>query len=278
MKYKSKKYTSPKYVTQTSKKDNIKKSVLKKQVAASILFVAVMFSLSGLGIVKRPVVKSVFGYVSRVSQMLSPQKIKSSAFLKSVGNNIYDFCFGYLKQDDQKNTKVYAVNETLQEPLPKTEEQAKETALEPDLAESPNVQPQLAEQPKEIFEPIWPINGEITSEFGNRVHPVSGESRFHNGTDIAANEGDEIRACEDGIVETATYNKYSGNYVVIVHQNGFASSYSHMSKLLAVQGAEVKKGDLIGLAGSTGIATGPHLHFEIKENGLCKNPKDFIKE
>jgi murein DD-endopeptidase MepM/ murein hydrolase activator NlpD len=127
------------------------------------------------------------------------------------------------------------------------------------------------------FLPSMPCDGELSSEFGERIHPLSGDSTFHNGIDIALDEGDPVTACFDGEVITSEYNDYSGNYVIIKHIDDYTSSYAHMSRLEVPVGTLVKKGDVIGLAGSTGSATGPHLHFEIRRGGTPLDPWKMIE-
>lgn len=277
MKYKTRKTNISKYISSEAKKEISKKNTLKKQIAASIIFVSVMFSLSGFGIVKRPVIQSVFGYVSHVSDIFSPEKIKNSKFLKNAGEHIFDFCFGYLKHNENEKTSVHALSKKNEEAA--TEKPATvETPVESDSDVHSDAQAVYIEESVLAFEPIMPCEGEVSSEFGNRVHPVSGETKFHNGIDIAADEGTKIFACEEGITDIAAFNDYSGKHVIISHEDGYTSSYSHMSYLLVTPGTKVKKGDVIGLVGSTGIATGPHLHFEIKKDGTCIDPKEIIKE
>ena len=128
-----------------------------------------------------------------------------------------------------------------------------------------------------LFKALNPCAGRLSSDFGERVHPVSGNVKAHNGIDIAAPEGNAVMACADGVVKFAGYNSSSGNYVIIDHGNGYTSSYAHMLKTLRKTGDSVKRGDVIGKVGSTGVSTGPHLHFEIRINDEAVNPRDYIE-
>lgn len=119
----------------------------------------------------------------------------------------------------------------------------------------------------------------ISSEFGKRQNPFSGKWKNHNGIDLAANEGTEIFAIKDGQVSLCIQNDYTfGNYIIISHDDGrMTSVYAHLQKILVKNDDIVKKGDLIGYVGSTGQVTGPHLHFEIRQNGKAQDPKSILK-
>ena len=112
---------------------------------------------------------------------------------------------------------------------------------------------------------------DITSKFGFRTHPVSGEYKFHNGIDIRANEGEYVYAVYDGVVITAGYDNVSGNKVVIKHP-GFNSHYAHLKEIFVKEKEKVKKGQVIGTVGRTGLATGYHLHFSISKAGVFLDP------
>ena len=120
-------------------------------------------------------------------------------------------------------------------------------------------------------------NARISSGYGKRVHPITGKAKFHRGQDFAVNRGTPIYAPADGAVEvTRASNKGSGNFLRILHTYGFSSSYSHMSKFSVKRGDFVKKGDLIGYSGNTGLSSGPHLHYEVRFVGRSLDPKYFI--
>lgn len=119
--------------------------------------------------------------------------------------------------------------------------------------------------------------GRISSGYGKRVHPVTGDVKFHRGQDFAVNVGTAIYAPADGVVEvTRPSNQGSGNYMRLQHSFGFTSSYSHMSKFEVQMGDFVQKGDLIGYSGNTGLTSGPHLHYEIRFVGRSLDPKPFV--
>lgn len=121
-----------------------------------------------------------------------------------------------------------------------------------------------------------PVHGEITSEYGNRTNPVSGEYLMHSGVDIAASQGTEIRAAYSGIVSEVGNNSVGGNYISLVHKDGSETLYCHCSKIIAEKGDVIRAGETIALVGSTGRSTGPHLHFEITVDGKTENPLLYL--
>ena len=124
---------------------------------------------------------------------------------------------------------------------------------------------------------VMPVSGRLTSPFGMRVHPVLGYERMHNGIDLAAAQGTPIYATRSGQVTTCAYQAGgAGNYVSINHLDGFASIYMHMTHYVVSPGQNVSQGQLIGSVGSTGISTGPHLHFGISYAGTYVNPLAYV--
>ena len=117
----------------------------------------------------------------------------------------------------------------------------------------------------------------VTSEFGNRIDPITGKRKGHTGTDLAVPIGMPIRAALPGTVTVSKYNAGGyGYYVMIDHGNGLTTLYGHCSQLLARVGQNVQAGDIIALSGSTGRSTGPHLHFEVRVNGERTNPRAYL--
>jgi murein DD-endopeptidase MepM/ murein hydrolase activator NlpD len=120
---------------------------------------------------------------------------------------------------------------------------------------------------------IMPINGRLTSGFGYRRHPILGYRRLHTGLDIAAPTGTPIRAAATGTVNYSGRNRGYGNYVRINHGSGMQTAYAHMSRIVASNGARVQQGQIIGYVGSTGLSTGPHLHYELIRGGQKVDPR-----
>ena len=120
---------------------------------------------------------------------------------------------------------------------------------------------------------MWsPVSGLVTSRFGWRSHPVSGQDDFHTGVDIAAAQGTPILAALPGVVEQTGYSESYGNFVVLRHSDNLRTTYNHCSEILVKEGEQLARGDRIALVGSTGISTGPHLHFEVEVKGLKADP------
>ncbi|MFS0738270.1 M23 family metallopeptidase [Sphingomonas sp. 1P06PA] len=120
-----------------------------------------------------------------------------------------------------------------------------------------------------------PVIGRLTSGFGLRRHPVLGFSRFHKGLDFGAAYGSPIVAATDGTVVFAGRHGGHGNYVKLSHSGGLATAYAHMSRIVAQPGQRVSQGQVIGYVGSTGLSTGPHLHYEVYRNNVAINPKSI---
>ncbi|MGE0774431.1 MAG: M23 family metallopeptidase, partial [Sphingomonadaceae bacterium] len=117
-----------------------------------------------------------------------------------------------------------------------------------------------------------PVVGRQTSGFGLRLHPLLGYSRFHKGVDYGAPSGTPIVAVADGRVSFAGRNGGHGNYIKLTHGSGLTTAYAHLSRFAVRSGTQVRQGQVIGYVGSTGLSTGPHLHFEVYKNGKAVNP------
>jgi murein DD-endopeptidase MepM/ murein hydrolase activator NlpD len=124
---------------------------------------------------------------------------------------------------------------------------------------------------------LWPVEGTLTSPFGERDHVMGGGgTRFHAGIDLSVPTGTPIRAAQEGIVVFAGYNGAYGKAVKLDHPHGFSTLYAHNSRILVHVGQTVKAGQVIGLSGSTGRSTGPHLHFEVHKDGWPVDPLQYL--
>jgi murein DD-endopeptidase MepM/ murein hydrolase activator NlpD len=122
----------------------------------------------------------------------------------------------------------------------------------------------------------YPVRAPITSPFGPRRHPIFGVRSMHSGIDLAAPYGTPIKASEGGIVIYSGWYGGYGKVVILDHAKGFSTLYAHLSSTKVGVGARVKQGEVVGFEGSTGYATGPHLHFEVREQGKPKNPVIYL--
>ncbi|MCH2628040.1 MAG: peptidoglycan DD-metalloendopeptidase family protein [Acidimicrobiales bacterium] len=123
---------------------------------------------------------------------------------------------------------------------------------------------------------ILPSSAPITSGWGRRWHPILRKMRMHYGSDFDGARGSPVWAAHQGVVETATYMKDFGRVVVLNHGNGFSTLYAHLNKIRVKYGETVRQGQRIGDIGSSGLSTGPHLHFEIRVDHVLRNPKKYL--
>ena len=123
---------------------------------------------------------------------------------------------------------------------------------------------------------IWPVEGMLSSRFGGRASPFSGRGEFHKGLDIRNRAGTPIVAPAFGIVIMAGPDRAYGNSVEIDHGNGIITKYAHMQRFVVHKGQSIKRGEVLGYVGSTGRSTGPHLHYEVRLNGMHVDPMRYI--
>jgi murein DD-endopeptidase MepM/ murein hydrolase activator NlpD len=123
---------------------------------------------------------------------------------------------------------------------------------------------------------IWPTHGWLSSSMGNRADPINGSKDFHPGLDISADKGDPVYSTADGKIVNASAAGNYGNLVIVDHGYGIETRYGHLSAFKVKVGQAVKRGDLLGLVGSTGRATGAHLHYEVRANGRILNPLQLL--
>ncbi|HBT96425.1 MAG TPA: hypothetical protein DEB25_01625 [Desulfobulbaceae bacterium] len=122
-----------------------------------------------------------------------------------------------------------------------------------------------------------PTYGSLTSPFGNRTDPLNGRRAFHAGIDFKTNSHGRVFATADGVVKQAGWNGNFGRYVEIDHENGYSTAYAHLRKFTVKAGKRVQRGEVIGYVGSSGRSTGPHLHYELRYQGLAMNPHQYIR-
>jgi murein DD-endopeptidase MepM/ murein hydrolase activator NlpD len=123
---------------------------------------------------------------------------------------------------------------------------------------------------------VWPVRGWVTSDFGSRLDPYTSDRVMHSGLDISGPHGKEIVAPADGTVVFAGLEGGYGNVLVVDHGYGIKTRYGHLMSISVRPGERVKRGDVVALLGNTGRSTGPHLHYEVRVNGVAQNPRKFI--
>jgi murein DD-endopeptidase MepM/ murein hydrolase activator NlpD len=124
----------------------------------------------------------------------------------------------------------------------------------------------------------WPVPGALSSGFGKRANPQTGEPAFHSGVDIRVPSGTAVKTTADGIVVVSGWVGGNGNIVVIEHGHEFSTAYGHNTQNLVKVGQRVKRGDTIAVSGATGVATGPHVHYEVWKRGNPTDPISFLEE
>lgn len=124
---------------------------------------------------------------------------------------------------------------------------------------------------------FMPVNGSVSSKFGFRIHPITGEYGFHSGTDIAADAGTPIHSAFDGTVVFCGYDEWNGNFIKISHGDNMMTVYCHCSECFVNAGDVIRGGEVIARVGSTGSSTGPHLHFELRIDGISYDPEYALK-
>lgn len=133
------------------------------------------------------------------------------------------------------------------------------------------------EKPVVSIPSLRPVTGgRISSNYGMRIHPVLGRRKMHHGIDIAAPTGTPVYAAADGLIERANWFSSYGLYISIDHGAALETRYAHLSRVAVAAGDKVRKGDIIGYVGSTGRSTGPHLHYEVRVDGVAVNPNPYM--
>ena len=240
--------------------------------------------------------KSLADFAGRV-EIISRISKADRELLESINNDRLDIEFKKRQKEAERDNAARKANEAKRNIERKKISRAKVddsiAALRKKLARLESQENELIKKSNELTKDIralqgnftkcqpgkmlWPLpsSKRITSPFGTRIHPIYKTKKTHHGIDIGANSGSSILAAKDGKVIIAGWQGGYGNAVIIDHGGGITTVYAHCSKLIAKKGQYVKMGDLIAKVGSTGISTGPHLHFEVRKNGTVVNPLDY---
>lgn len=224
--------------------------------------------------------------ISRALYMEQEHTETAVEFGKSLADG--DVIDAFWERFDKSTPAQPSAAETSPTPVPTTtptSEQAPQPTVHPAVAaflESQSAYSDCAvpesvsyERPELPFDYASPVSGVKSSGFGYRLHPIKNEVKYHYGTDLAADTGTPITAFADGTIVAQGDSDSFGKYVMINHPDGYRTLYAHCSELCMSCG-NVKKGSTIALVGSTGAATGPHLHFELERDGIYLNPEFYI--
>lgn len=259
-------------INREPKKTAFEKIVFRQSVVCALmLLIGILVSYADVGNIGDRYVKEVLYKSNTLSEWkdtfypvfkAAKKGTKKTVAAISGGVVSLEKKIGLNTQTDNSPVKAKAEKETKKEELPK-EEVKKE------------IEEKEENEKKEVVFKI-PTMGEITSPFGSRVHPMSGNTLEHTGIDIASPLGQTVISTAEGIVAKTGYDDANGHYVVIKHTDEITSVYAHLSKICVAENEAVDDNTKIGEVGSSGISTGPHLHFEIKVNQESVNPESYI--
>jgi len=222
-------------------------------------------------------------YQTRIKSFVSVSdtaNIPEGGFLKKVdGQYVFDTEL-YAELNDSDMMLDFKLKSELDNLLLKDYENYISSSLELLNASITNLYGRVLENSEMLLSTpsIWPVRGWLSSHFGVRNDPFSKTKKFHEGLDIANNIGLPIKATASGVVSFANVNGGYGNVVMIDHLNNIQTRYAHLKNFIVKFGQKVKKGQVIGYLGNSGRSSGPHLHYEIRKNGIPVNPKLYIIE
>jgi murein DD-endopeptidase MepM/ murein hydrolase activator NlpD len=263
----------------------VKRIQISYKYVAFLLVIAVVFTTAGVG--------ALSSYM-RMFWKVSNYNALRSDFDRLRGR------YQHLQQESKQNTRQMASLETLASEISSSyginpSAGADSRPMDDDFASETNVKESIeqynflkaanyshiyhhyAQRWQMNIEPsLWPVVGTVRSSFGGRSDPFSGEGAFHTGIDLTAPMGTDVRVTADGTVESAGWSGRYGKLVIIDHGNGIETYYAHLSQFLVVPGQEVRRNETIALSGSTGHATGAHLHYEVRVAGTPVNPMKYL--
>jgi len=271
--------------------------LLLKKIHTPITIMLIPHSRFSSRSIKIPVVAAAFfcvlacvGAVFSVSltiQAFDYYRMKSEYTRMSENFNEMESTMASLKQSESQFRKLFSLGsrkEILKNVDSSNEDGSIDVdALKKEITASMNaveeIKKYLAKEQNVFFASPsgWPAVGNISSGFGMREHPRFGGRKLHTGIDITMPKGTPLHATADGVVSYSDRSGGNGNIVVIEHGHGLTTVYAHNSKNIVKAGQAVKRGDVIALSGSTGISTGPHLHYEVWRNGQSINPAPFLE-
>lgn len=252
-----------------NKKDYLTRALLLQFLVCLVMF-CVLFALKGSNNKLFAEIEKAFS--DRLEENLTIDEAKS------VFSNISDYNSAATKKDEANKPEPETVFTPFEEPSLSAEIIASggrdiQVSSSNDIPDNVSVNDYTLNQKM-----ILPLKGKITSPFGVRSHPISGDLRFHAGIDIAADTGKNIYSAFDGRVVASGYDEWNGNFLKIKHDNNIMTVYCHCEKLNVEKGQQIRAGEVIATVGSTGSSTGPHLHFELRIDDISYNPEKALKE
>lgn len=269
--------------TKSEKKPNIKRLCKKAAVKAAVCICL----FSGCVILKQQTAESSVAAWNMVSESVTGGidyrsameglgvAIREKAPILPVFQEMMEGLFFLSKSEDAEESVLPVVN-AADLSIELLSFEMSEAELQDDTSEEAFLLPGATADTTISFPHTTPLYGVVTSPYGYRIHPILQTKSFHTGLDIAGAMGDSIGAFADGTVAEVGVNQVYGNYVLLQHAEGYSSFYGHASKILVRKGDKVSIGQSIAAVGTTGLSTGPHLHFEVRKNKTRLDPALFI--
>ena len=289
--------TSPAIFAQEEVRDMYKLRLLLKKVHTPITIMLIPHSRFSARSVRIPViaaalfcVMALLGSIFTVSlsiQAFDYYRMKNEYARMSKHFNELESTMASLKQSESQFRKLFSLG-SRKEVLKNLESTAEEGSIDVEalkrdinssMATVDEIKSYLAKE-QDVFRSSpsgWPAAGKISSGFGMREHPRYGGRKLHTGIDITMPNGTPLHATADGVVSFSDRSGGSGNIVVIEHGHGLSTVYAHNTRNRVMAGQTVKRGDIIAYSGSTGITTGPHLHYEVWRNGQSIDPAPYLE-
>jgi murein DD-endopeptidase MepM/ murein hydrolase activator NlpD len=228
------------------------------------------------------------GYMVAAS-MQAAKYYRTKAKLVHVSSQVAEIksTLGSLKESESRFRKIFSLKSkkevmeaVVTEDTGAIDMNALKKQIDASIKSVSEIRHYLAEQ-KDVYlsTPVgWPVTGHITSGFGLREHPLLGKRIFHSGVDISITPGTPVRATADGVACFSGWEGRGGNTVVVEDGNGFRTVYAHNRNNNIKVGQRVRRGDVIAYSGSTGAATGPHVHYEVLKNGKSVDPSNYLSQ
>ncbi len=218
---------------------------------------------------------------AKLTSKISDLEALSDRLINLIGNDAWTKRFGKLNMPAVGGSKIdYSTADLLEPSTTKANvELLKDRTVE--LESDLKLLEQVAVRRDGIIRAtptIWPVTGRISSHYGNRMDPFTGDRELHMGVDIASLYGTVVRAPADGAVIFAQRKAAYGNLVILDHGNGLTTRLGHLARFAVRSGQKIRKGDIIGHVGTTGRSTAPHLHYEVRFNDHAVNPRTYLPQ